>query len=77
MIIFVLTFVLITVSQAGPIPTKKARFLIDALTQRVERLEKRIEMIDWLIIDHLANWKREMRLEFIDGHWKTNNNEVF
>ena len=45
-------------------PSKiKLRQVVAVLADRMNRAELRISSVDWALIDHLARWKRELRLQ--------------
>jgi hypothetical protein len=51
---------------------KELRLLVANGTQRIELIERKLAVLDWIIIDHLAHWKRDLQLEMED-YLSTNN----
>jgi hypothetical protein len=71
LLLILLTCVLIS----SAFPTgKKLRLLVDSHAQRLDLIEKKLAVLDWIVIDHLARWKRDLRLEMED--YLTNNVNV-
>lgn len=75
LVILLLLTSFVLISNAFPTTGgKKLRLLVGSHTQRLDLIEKKLATLDWIIIDHLARWKRDLRHEMDD--YLTNNVQV-